>query len=1252
MKYRDLIQFDPIESVVQLGTAERADEAERLVSSYVISEKMAERLTEVAIRQLQFRRPADQKGLLVVGNYGTGKSHLLAVISSVAEREDLAERLRSESVRSAATEIAGQFKVVRMEIGATEMGLRDIIAGLLQEALASWGIEYRFPPMTEASNTKEPLLRMMEAFQERFPEQGLLLVVDELLDYLRTRDEQEVILDLNFLREVGEVCGGSRFRFIGGLQESLFDTPRFQFVAQSLRRVRARFEQVQIAREDVAYVVAERLLRKTPEQRVRVRNYLQPFAALYPPMSERLDAFVNLFPVHPAYIRTFQAITAVEKREVLRTLSREMQARLDHDLPEEYPGLITYDSYWEVLRNDAVVRTTPDVGEVLDKSRVLEEKIESGYTRPAYKPVARRIIHALSVYRLATDDLKAQLGVTPAELRDDLCLYLPMPEVDPEFLASTVEVAIKEISRTVNGQYISVNPENGQWYLDLSKDIDYDALIAERAATLSPDQLDRYFYDALSRLLELADVDAHVSGYRIWQYEADWPEKKVTRPGYIFLGAPNQRSTAQPPREFYLYFLQPYDPPAFDDEQKPDEVFFRLARKDAAFDEALRLYGGAMVQGESASTAHRAVYRAKASSTNPQSPGYLQQIMGWLRENAASALDVTYAGVTRPAAELLQGRVESIRDLVDSVASTCLAPQFRDTLPEYPAFPARITNDNRPRAATEAIRWIGGPLKTRAGAEVLTGLRLLQGDKLSVDASPYARWIRDELAKRGEGQVVNRSDLIESLYGGSVERDVRFGLEKEWIAVVLVALAYAGEIAVAAPGLKLDAGNIEQASRTSIDTLAAFQYIERPRAMPTVALTALFEMLGLQSALVKDPATHAQAVRALQTGVQGELGRVLKLRKQVTDGVLCWNENVLGGAERTNALAHLDPYKAFLDDASSINTPGRLKNFRPTAQEVWVHGPARDLMAALDNLLGLVAELQPLASYLLQAQAMLPQDHAIAREISDAAQRQLNVLRDPQARTDGGVRESCLQEARRLKDEYIEEYARLHARARLTIDDDHRKGRLLRSPEMTRLNALRKVKLFSGGAFAEIERGLDTTRVCAGFSPASLQNQPRCSCGFRPDEAGGEGSAAQRLDRLEERVYELERDWAATLVLNLKDPTVEGTLGNLGPSERRPLDTFMQTGRLPDHVGADFIRALDLAFTGIERITIPKLMFVNRLTGNGAPSTRDEFVQRLDVLLGEFLRGKDPAKVRIVVEGSDRTFSQVTVAAQQEEVRV
>src|SRR5205085_10215832 len=132
----------------------------------------------------------------------------------------------------------------------------------------------------------------------------LLLVVDELLDYLRSRNEQALILDLAFLRELGEVPLTARFRFIGGLQESLFDNPRFEFVADQLRRVRDRFEQVRIARQDIAFVVAERLLRKTDTQLAQITTHLRKFTVLYPALADHLTEYARLFPIHPAYIDT------------------------------------------------------------------------------------------------------------------------------------------------------------------------------------------------------------------------------------------------------------------------------------------------------------------------------------------------------------------------------------------------------------------------------------------------------------------------------------------------------------------------------------------------------------------------------------------------------------------------------------------------------------------------------------------------------------------------------------------------------------------------------------------------------------------------------------------------------------------------------------------------------------------------------------------------------------------------------------
>ena len=77
MKYNDLVTFQPIESVIQLRDANKQASARKLVSSYVISNEMCQRLSEVVIPHLQYERPHDNKGILIVGNYGTGKSHLL-----------------------------------------------------------------------------------------------------------------------------------------------------------------------------------------------------------------------------------------------------------------------------------------------------------------------------------------------------------------------------------------------------------------------------------------------------------------------------------------------------------------------------------------------------------------------------------------------------------------------------------------------------------------------------------------------------------------------------------------------------------------------------------------------------------------------------------------------------------------------------------------------------------------------------------------------------------------------------------------------------------------------------------------------------------------------------------------------------------------------------------------------------------------------------------------------------------------------
>lgn len=455
MKYRGLVQFEPVETVVQLISSEDPDYATHLVQTYVISERMAEVITGVIIPHLQFHYPHDNKGVLVVGNYGTGKSHLLSMLTSIAGDSSLLQYVTNERVKEDMKSIAGQFQVLRLEIGAVTNDLRTIVCSNLERFLAGVGVEYRFPLASEITNNKDCLYEMMEAFHSVYPEHGLLIAIDEMLDYLHSRKDFNLVLDLGFLRELGEVCRNARIRVIAGVQESLFDNPKFQFVADSMRRVQDRFEQVKIAREDVAYVVEQRLLKKSEAQRAWIKNHLEKFTGLFDGMAANIHEFVNLYPVHPAYLEVFERVYIAEKRVILKTISLHVRDLLNRDVPEDDPGLVSFDAYWNFIKENPSLRTDPDVKKVIDTSSIVEEKLRTGIFNPVSQEISLRILGALSVHRLTTGEINVRMGLAPEEIKEGLSLLIPgLPEQNADFLVISINTLLGEMRRLTSGKFI------------------------------------------------------------------------------------------------------------------------------------------------------------------------------------------------------------------------------------------------------------------------------------------------------------------------------------------------------------------------------------------------------------------------------------------------------------------------------------------------------------------------------------------------------------------------------------------------------------------------------------------------------------------------------------------------------------------------------------------------------------------------------------------------------------------------------
>jgi hypothetical protein len=1255
MRYRDLVQFEPIETVIQLRDADQEDAARHLVQTYVISDRMADQLANVVIPQLQFLAPRDNKGVLIVGNYGTGKSHLMAVVSAVAEHPDLVSVLDHPQVQEVAEATAGRFKVARVEIGGVTGSLRDILLKELEIALEHWKAPFTFPPADQVTNNKDAIIAAVAAFQQRYPDHGILLVVDELLDYLRTREERQLILDLGFLRELGEVAALTPFRFLGGLQETLFDSPRFAFVAEQLRRVRDRFEQVRIAREDIAYVVSHRLLRKTDEQLARITEHLRQFTPLYSRMAERLEEFAELFPIHPAYIETFERVYVVEKREVLKTFSQAMQAMLDQEVPADRPGLISYDHYWDVLRENPSMRNLPGVAEVIEKSNVLEGRIRNAYTRPHLLPVALRIIHALSVHRLTTSDIYVPLGATPEELRDDLCLHVRLPETSAEFLLDQVQVALREIIRTVTGQFISYNEENGQYYLDLKKVIPFDEKISERGEFMEKSDLNRYFFDALRQALNLSDT-TYVTGHRIWFYELPWAECKVTRPGYLFFGAPDERSTAQPPRDFYVYVLPPFMDREWHDEERSDEVIFQLTGLDQTFEDLVRQYAGARAMASEAAS-HREVYADKADE-------HLRRLLRWLREHLTDHLQVTYQGAAEPVGTVLthtrSTASQTIEELLRLIAAHLLAPEFEERYPEYPAFhrlSQPVSEAARSANAMEAIRFLAGRGRTNLATAVLEALELVNEEgAVRPYQSRYARRYLDLLQEKPEGQVVNRGELIEQVAGGiqPIEKDLLFHLEPEWAVVVLLALVYNGDIVLNLGGREeLDASTIERAATMSIADLTDFRFYKRPRTLPLNLWTMIFEGLELSPGLVRDENTRDRAVQELQRVVGAELERTATLQGHLQQGVQLWNTSlftdrftievqsgVVVGTDLpavtlsiTDLLPHLRGYKQFLEELSRFNTVGKLRNLRLTVDQVTEALADQAIVKRAEQLLDLVGRIQPLTAYLAEAQANLPADHPWSQRAEASRQALLEDVRRLGKGEEARTGPALTRELEALKADYVAAYAEFHRQLVLGPQADDRRQRLYNDPRLAALNTLVAIDLLSNAELEAWKQALSTLPTCREFHEGAIADTPTCpSCHLRPAQHHHIGPADRMLDQLDARLDDLLIRWRQALQANLASETAQRSLEAMTADERRPIEQFLEQGDDDPAIPGGFVVAATQALRGIEALTLPVDDLLEALKAGGLPCTVEELQRRFTEFVRGAMRGHDPHNTRLTLD--------------------
>ena len=1219
MKYKELLNFEPITEVVKFSRTSEIEYQKSLIKTFVFSDTFKNHLIPLVVKNINFNLTGETFGLQVVGNYGTGKSHLMSLISLVAENEEYVDLITEEKPKESLKNIAGKFKVLRFELGNTE-SLWEVITFKIENYFEEIGIDFSFDghgPKTYF----ERLQLMMAEFEEKFPDKGFMIVIDEMLAYLKGRGTSDKLnQDLQVLQALGQACDSSKFKFIFGVQEMIYHSSEFKFAADMLQKVNDRYKDIIITKEDVAFIVKNRLLKKTEHQKQSIREHLDSFLNYFTDMHRRTQDYIELFPVHPSYFENFEKIRiGKSQREILKTLSNQFSDLLEKDIPTDNPGLLTYENYWTDMLSDQSMMAIEDVRKVKQIWDTINDKIETNFTgaRASKQQIAKRIASACAI-KILQSDLVDQNGTNAEKLVDDLCLTDKLA-ADRDFLIDIIDTTAKLIITATSGQFFDLDADNGEYHLRIEGGINYDQNIKDYALTMSPSNKDDYFFKFLEINLPL-DYDVFRTGFKIWEHNIEWKSHKTFRDGYIFFGNPNEKSTTHPRQHFYMYFM-----PIFDDAKKgrnheEDEIYFIFDDLSEEFKNAVTLYGAALSLEVRADTSQKAVYKQKIEELNKKARTLFDQ-------QYVQITKVDYKGKELPLSGFaLPGAGASKEQIFSKVASDVFEDWFNDERPNYPKFTqlnTPVAKDNFDRMIKQALSKIANPEQAnRDGEGILNGLGLWVPGMLDYSHSPYAKSLLEQLKVKGEGKVLNRDEVIEYIEKSNnlwLSKD--FKIEAELQFLVMATLAALGEIEIMLnSGKTINASNLNELKDVLKEDFYSFTNVKTPKGFNEAALKTMFiGIVGKDlSKYTKDPSTYT----SLGTAANEWAKRAVTILSKIQGGFSFKGIELISSDEASKYRIGITAFSGFCDKLLNYTTEAKIKNFQFTIEEINKILEAKPLIESLEKQQAEIAAFNEDISYLQQCRQYITEE-SFKQQVTDAINQLATIITE----NDKTKIEKYKADLTKLKDQYADWYLKMYLKYRISEADNTQKYALLDSDDKTICEVLKEADFLSTAQYSlwlnkvnklqpadsSVNKQLILTAPYQDFNPIDFHENDVYS-----------------VKELKDELNDLLKNWEETLKETLEDPMVKKKINLLDSKVAALLEDFKSnTIKLSkDNVTAIRNAIIDL-HQGLEKF---ELSIEGLKTTFNKPLTPDEAIDAFKAYIDQVSKGKERDKIRIILK--------------------
>lgn len=1209
MQIKELFNFEDIQQVVAIGSIENEQE---MVEKFVISSNLKEDLLEF-LEYLKGNKPEKNTSVDVIGNYGTGKSHLLTFLSLILSNPEIVQYIQDEDLKEEFAALDKEFLVVKYELPGQDKSLESIFQYRVKKQLKEiYDVDISSIDFNE-KDPKELVEEILLKIKEKYPNKGLIVIFDEYSDFLKSKESYKQNRDLQFTRQIAECSKNQDFILMLSMQEYIFSNPEYKDKADLINKIEKRFLKFNITSENIEDIIAKRMVTKTPNQIEELKNQFETIRDKFPNIALEEDRYINLFPVHPYIIEMLSRLTLFENRSILMFISDQTKKIQD----KEFPDFITYDLiYDEMIESEHTVKNNEMVKPVVEIVKSLRDIIPR--LNSQYQDRAKTLIDALAIKNLVTppdNNGEKKGGDTPEKFAENLCILPNSKFMEPSEDISTI---LNMLISKSEGQFISKDEKSNTYFINLNRTTDYNQIINNKAANM--DDLihnnEVFVEDFLLNELgfDLTNEIAYSENKYVIEDTVTWSERNSFRSGILVIDIGNKLSIENDGD--YLISIKGFN--ANNNEHGINHIIIKPKYADEFKWSIRRL---AAVNEFLKTKTHVNAMRSKKNTIIDT------EVKKYFKESLLNST-IHYRTNTYSLEELGIS-IDIISEIFSQIKEKLLGENLVNMYPEYPKFKsdAKLSLNNIEGTIESVLREISQKiilsdfdLKSR---RILTPLELYSNDSIDVNNSRYTSIILNKVESTFKNIPI--SEIVEFFEAKP------YGMQKEITYLLIAILLINGNIMISNKnGKAYYSSDFAELFKPGLKVFDDLKYIKQEEG-PNAEAQKLFDILDLDKNNLTNKKGYPQALKSYVEKISSIEFKISDINNQFNN--IVQNNAVNLPIEEIKERVNFINNTSFEEmEVSSINDFNKLdyskKNLNDIKESV-------ELISVLDSFFADYNKFLYVGiNYMENAINFIDNDFFKQTDKNDLTkiyQESLDIINNPRKLLKDDERRPIKGKIQMFKSKYKNIYYTTHEQYVGKNVNWEVLDEIENSIIYNKLNILSEIKSINASKFNNIKLEIQTIRGlrCPSFSVDELDTNYHCSCMF-PKTMGEYTDIEHKINEIGDNISKLYVSWEKEIVATINDN--KSKLEQLDLPEQDIIDKILVSQKLPETIEFSTVSSINNLLEDIEIRELKLNDLYAILTSERDTLNVNEILDKFEDYIKQIVSDTDNARIKIIKE--------------------